>query len=253
MSRWNWTPIRYVAENISAGDRSYWNLMKIPELETGRISAAISELEEEGLITVTGWRVVEPTEAFHVWFADFRQRRDQTSVRQPVEPPKADPPKARPQKPPVSTRTVTRKRYFAHLSADRYQAGMEMAARIKETIEAMGRRTMTLSALKRSLHANRHPAAWKEAIRRLVVHRIATVADGNITLKWSEFELPNPYGRLKPKRHERNRGQSEWFEKNRAKMDDGQHSDFDEDWSGEDDSAAAEAFWRQLDKKDEDG
>jgi hypothetical protein len=89
---------------------------------------------------------------------------------------------------------------------------------------------MTVSALKRSLHADRHPEAWKEAIGRLIVHRIARVADGQITLRPSEFELPDPYGRPRLERRKRNRGQSEWFEKNRAKMDDGQHADFDEDW-----------------------
>ena len=133
---------------------------------------------------------------------------------------------------------------------------MEMAARIKELIEAnvANGGTMRLSALKRSLHANRHPDAWKEALRRLVVHRVAKVAKGNITLTRSGNDLfPDPYGRPTPKRRKRNRGQSEWFQKNRTKMDEGQHSGFGEGENDEGDSAAAEAFWRQLDAKAPDG
>ncbi len=252
MSCSKWTPLRYVAESINAGDRSYFNLVKIPQIGVSQASDAISEMERKGVVVFAPGFRVEPTEAFRVWLDELRQRDDQTNVRQPAEQPKAVLLEAPPQAAPASTLTVKRKRYFAHLSRDPYEARLEMAARIKETMEAMNRRTMTVSALKRTLHADRHPEAWKEAIERLVVHRIAKIADGNITLKWSKFELPSPYGRPKPKRRRRNRGQSEWYQMNRTKMNDGQHSDFDEDWEDEDqddedDLAAEQAFWRQLD------
>lgn len=257
MSRWKWSPLRHVAENVSAGDRRYWNLLKIPELGYGKASEAISEMERIGVLAVTS-DFVEPTAAFSSWIVELRRREDLGVAVQPAGQSPVVPQTAPEDNVPVSVGTVKRKRYFKRLNRYPREAALEMAARIKEKIEATGRRTMTLSALKRSLHAHRHPEAWKEAIGRLVVHRIAKVADGNITLKWSEFELPDPYGRPKPKRRKRNRGQSDWFRENREKMDAGQHSDFEEDWEdenkdGEDDLTAEKAWWRQLDEKDQEG
>jgi hypothetical protein len=212
--------------------------------------------ERAWVVSVLGPKV-EPTEAFSGWLEDLRQQEDQPTAVQPAEQPKALPPEVPPPAALVSTGTLKRKRYFKHLSRYPREAGLEMAARIKELIEThrSNGETLPLSALKRSLHADRHSQAWREAIGRLVVHRIAKVADGEITLRPSEFELPDPYGRPKPNRPKRNRPQSDWLRENRAKMDAGQHSDFFEDWSDEDeeddDLAAEKAWWGQLDEKGE--
>ncbi len=253
MSQRDWTPIRRVAEMLNLGHRNKLTLLWARELGDGQADQAIAELERRKLVTTT-LSGVEPTVAFGPWLAELRRREDQPEAVKPATLPPAVPQTAPQDEAPVSATTVKRKRYFAHLSRDRYQSAMEMAARIKELIQAKrsNNGTMRLSALKRSLHADRHPEVWKEAIRRLVVHRIAKVANGEITLKPTEFDLPDPYGRPKPKRRRRNRGQSEWYQMNRTKMDDGQHSNFDEDWededqNDEDDLAAEQAFWRQLD------
>jgi hypothetical protein len=75
MGRLDWSAIRLVAESISYGGRSRWNMLKIPELSFGQAREAISELERNGMVSVTDDRV-EPTEAFGSWFADLRRRDD---------------------------------------------------------------------------------------------------------------------------------------------------------------------------------
>jgi hypothetical protein len=85
MGRLDWSAIRLVAESISYGGRSRWNMLKIPELSFGQAREAISELERKGMVSVTDDRV-EPTEAFGSWFADLR-REDARTTGRPVEQP----------------------------------------------------------------------------------------------------------------------------------------------------------------------
>ena len=136
MSRWKWTPIRHVAENVSAGDRSYWNLMKIPELSCSKVSEAISEMERIGVLSVTGYRV-EPTAAFGLWLAELRRREDQPQAVPPPNTPTSDgsPERADKVKSPAPKPTRLRKRYFRRLSSDRHEAGLEMAARIRDLLD----------------------------------------------------------------------------------------------------------------------
>ena len=123
------------------------------------------------------------------------------------------------------------KPYFCHLSTDRRQAGLQMAARIVEHVGRGNKNTMRLSELKRRLHAHRHPDAFSDGVTQLVRYGMATVRDRWLTLTGTEgIRLPEVYRRPPEPRRRRNRGRSEWFEENRSKMDNGQHSNFAEDW-----------------------
>ena len=88
MSHIAWNAIRAVAEDINLGDRSYWNLLKIPHLDFGQAREAIRELERNGMVSVTDYRV-EPTEAFGSWFVELRRQEDTRTTGRPVEQPAA--------------------------------------------------------------------------------------------------------------------------------------------------------------------
>jgi hypothetical protein len=75
MSRRDWSSLRLVAENIGAGDRDYWNLLKIPELRFGQAREAIHDLVQAGIVSVTEG-LVAPTATFGDWLADLRWRED---------------------------------------------------------------------------------------------------------------------------------------------------------------------------------
>ena len=53
MSRSDWSPARKVAENVTAGDRSYLNVVKIPDLGHAAASQAPRDFEARGLVTIT--------------------------------------------------------------------------------------------------------------------------------------------------------------------------------------------------------
>jgi hypothetical protein len=77
-----WNAVRMVANNIELGDRSFSNLTRIPDLPTSGW-AAIRELEEKGLVTVTGYSVVEPTPAFGPWLHKLKlEETEQAIARQ---------------------------------------------------------------------------------------------------------------------------------------------------------------------------
>jgi hypothetical protein len=105
MGRLDWSAIRLVAESISYGGRSRWNMLKIPELTFGQAREAISELERNGMVSVTDDRV-EPTEAFSSWFVDLRRREDARTTRGPVEQPAAVSQQAIPSGDTPATRTL---------------------------------------------------------------------------------------------------------------------------------------------------
>ncbi len=101
---------------------------------------------------------------------------------------------------------------------------------------------MNVSALRRSLHAYRHIAAWKAAIALLVENKQATVANRAITLLPTiEDRLPDPY-RKKTKKPRRKRKPTKWFEMNRPKMDLGQHERFHLDLTENEDAVEP---WRE--------
>jgi hypothetical protein len=124
--------------------------------------------------------------------------------------------------------------YFRRLSSGHHEAGLQMAARIKDVVEQHGG-SMRLSAVKRAVHAYRHQEAWKEGMHRVVLHRIAAISKGKIDLTWSDtIDLPDPYAKPSTAKRRRPRQPTKWFEQNRPKMDRGQHLDFDQDWDEED-------------------
>ncbi len=236
MSRRHWGALRMVAENISAGDRSYWNLLRIPDISARQAGDALTEMVQKGVASVTDFQV-EPTAVFDRWLSDLRQQEDAPSTRGPGDQPAAVTLQVQPENAPVTVRNhVVRKPYFRHLSADPRQAALETSARIREQLENLRGNTARLSPLRRAMHGYRHPAAWDEAVRILVQRRHATVADGSITLVWSKDDsLPGAYGRPKnDRRLKRKRKQTKWFKSNRSKMDQGKHSKFDQVWRDED-------------------
>jgi hypothetical protein len=80
--RSNWDAIRMVAEDIAIGDRSYWNLTKIPDLPTSGV-LAIAELHEKRLVIASSRENrVEPTEAFWPWLEVVRQAEEQQAAAQ---------------------------------------------------------------------------------------------------------------------------------------------------------------------------
>ena len=80
--RRNWDAVRMVAENIASGDRSYWNLLKIPDLPTSGVPA-IAELHENRFVIASSREnSVEPTEAFWPWLEGVRQTEAQQAAAQ---------------------------------------------------------------------------------------------------------------------------------------------------------------------------
>lgn len=132
-----------------------------------------------------------------------------------------------------TTRTLPvprpRRKYFSRLSRNPRQAGLDMAARIIFQIERYGEcGSMRVRELRRSLHADRHQAAWVAALRILAQRKQARFDIRSITLHLAiDNRLPDPHS-AKPKRKwpKRKRPRTDWFERNRHKMDEGQHFDF---------------------------
>lgn len=147
-------------------------------------------------------------------------------------------------------RTRTRKPQFPALSRDPRKAALEMAARIKSQVQHYGDDgRMTISSLRRSLHAYRHVAAWEAAVDLLVGSEQATVADCMVTLLPTiEDRLPDPYqpdGEKTKKRRGKRRA-STWFKLNRHKMDLGQHERFHLDLTENEDAVepwSEGAYW----------
>jgi hypothetical protein len=75
-----------IAEDIAIGDRSYRNLVKIPDLPTSGFDA-IEELHQRGLVKAS-WSEdrVEPTEAFWPWLEEVRQAEEQQAAAQQNSP-----------------------------------------------------------------------------------------------------------------------------------------------------------------------
>jgi hypothetical protein len=163
------------------------------------------------------------------------------------------PPTVQPEAAPVPApepRTRTRKPQFPSLSRDPRQAAREMAARIKSQVQHYGEDgRMSVSGLRRSLHAYRHIATWNSAIDLLVGSKQAIVANRSLTLLPTiEDRLPDPYqpDGKKTKKLRRKRKPSRWFEMNRHKMDLGQHERFHLDLTENEDAVepwSEGAYW----------
>jgi hypothetical protein len=199
----------------------------------------VQNVEKEDVVPMAGAEL-KRSKAFDVQPEDLRGRDGASSPLQPPEPVWGEQQSLASSNPAAAAVSRIRKSYFRHLSADRRRAGMEMAARIKEHMARQSLRTMRLSAIKRALHGDRHPDAWRDAISQLVRYWIATVRNGWITLTDSDDSvLPDVYPRAaEPKRRKRTRGKTDWFQQNRSKMDRGQHADFD--WEPDDEDEMQE-------------
>jgi hypothetical protein len=222
MSHIAWNAIRAVAEEINHGDRSYWNLLKIPHLGFGQAREAISELERKGVVSVTGYRV-EPTEAFGSWLADLRRREDARTTRGPVEQPAAVSQQAIPSGDTPATRTlggIRKKPSTAALAArilDRLAGRRLTYVDVGRLISA----AMPMKQLRRSLNAYRFNN-WDQAVRFCEQLRAIKVGpDGLTTLLQVParlFPTPPPPTRKSAGRYRSERDlaqRSAWVKKKR--------------------------------------
>lgn len=176
-----------VAENIGAGDRSFLNIQKIPEISAGQAHEAVRDLVQAGVVSVTEDRV-EPTAGFSDWLADLRKREDAPRTCRPegqhaspqVQSPRGDAPApannygrdARPVTGHGALRGGSdRRRHPASSSRRPHEAAL--AIRVLERVAGrkldhtdVGRPVhgeMPMAQLRRSLNAYRFPE-WEDAI-----------------------------------------------------------------------------------------
>jgi hypothetical protein len=221
MGRLDWSAIRLVAEEIYYGGRSYWNLLKIPELDFGQAREAIRELELNGMVSVTDYRV-EPTEAFGSWFVDLRRQEDARTTREPVEQPKVVSQQANPPGDTPATQTLRRISKKPSTAALAARILGRLAGRQLKYFDA-GRpisAEMPMKQLCRSLNAYRFNN-WDQAIRLCEQLRAIKVGpDGLTTLLQVParlFPRPSPAKHKSAGRHRSAREleqRREWFKKN---------------------------------------
>jgi hypothetical protein len=230
--RRNWDAIRLVAENINAGDRSFWNLTKIPQLPTSGF-AAIDELDKRGLIKASFRdNRVEPTEAFWPWLEGVRQAETQQAAQQAnaVLPDRhaaanTDPgnlpmlefasfegavglPHA-----PAPALVKPRRPRIKRPDLDRVD---QMCVKIIDFMNHNGHR-LPSSTVRRGVNAHRYPGVFDFALRRL--KRVLNIEkEPGTRREWLNLlEVPPKYEAttLPPKRRRyprRSRGQTPWFQ-----------------------------------------
>ena len=234
--RRNWNAVRMVADNIRAGDRSYWNLTKIPDLPTSGFDA-IEELHQRGLVKASRREDrVEPTDAFWPWLEELQlAEAQQAAVRQtnaasPGRQPLAntDPgnlpilPSASPEgivglpHAPAPGGLKPRRQRVKRPDLLGWE---QMCVSIIDFIRTQGGR-VTLSQLRRGLNAYRYPEeVFDFALRRLQNRgAIKIEKEPRTRRQWvTLLEVPQKYEatRLPPKRRRhapRSRGQTPWFQ-----------------------------------------
>ncbi len=238
--RRNWNAVRMVADNIRAGDRSYWNLTKIPDLPTSGV-LAIAELHKKHLVIASSREnSVEPTEAFWPWLEEVRQAEaqqaaaQQTNAASPGRQPLANTdPGNLPILPFVSPEGIVG---LPHASAPRglkprrqrvkrpdLDQVDQMCVKIVDLMNHKGHR-LPLSIIRRGLNANRYPGLLDFAFGRL--HRALKIEkEPGTRRKWvTLLEVPEKYAatRLPPKRRRhspRSRGQTPWFQARMAERE----------------------------------
>ena len=181
-----WNAVRMVADNIEAGDRSFWNLTKIPDLPTSGLDA-IHELEEKGLVKAS-WLDdhVEPTPEFWRWLEEQQSiETAQAIARQKAMPlpwqvPAPAPEPAKPLTVAVpavpdapNTHSYTRRWCFStkygrpRITNREFMCVHEMCLRILDFMGDHGGH-VTSSALRRGLNAYRYPEQYEEAFQTLL-------------------------------------------------------------------------------------
>jgi len=233
--RENWNAIRMVADNIRAGDRSYWNLTKIPDLPTSGFDA-IEELHQRGLVRASLREDrVDPTDAFWPWLEELQLAEAQQAAAQQTNAASpgrqaaanADPgnlPILRSASPegtvglPHAPAPALVKPRRPRTKRPKLLSWEQMCVRILDFITTHGCRA-TLSQLRRGLNAYRYPWLFDMALRRLQNRgAIKIEKEPRTRRQWvTLLEVPQKYAatKLPPKRRRRahrSRGQTPWFQ-----------------------------------------
>jgi len=223
-----------VADNIRAGDRSYRNLTKIPDLPTSGFDA-IEELHQRSLVKASFREDrVEPTDAFWPWLEELQLAEaqqaaaQQTNAASPGRQPLAntDPghlpilPSASPEgivglpHAPAPALVKPRRPRIERPDLDRVD---QMCVKIVDLMNHKGHR-LPLSIIRRGVNAYRYPP-WliDMALRRLQRALKIEKAPGTRRQWATLLEVPQKYEatRLPPKRRRdapRSRGRSPWFQ-----------------------------------------
>jgi hypothetical protein len=233
--RRNWDAVRMVAENIASGDRSYWNLLKIPDLPTSGVPAMAELHENRFVIASSRENSVEPTEAFWPWLEGVRQTEAQQAAaqqandalpgRQAVA--NTDPGNlpmlefASPEGTvgfPHSPAPGGLKPRRQRVKRPELLGWEQMCVSVINFIRTQGGR-VTLSQLRRGLNAYRHPEVFDFALRRLQKRRAIKIENEpgsrrewvtllEVPQKYEATKLPLERRRCAP----RSRGQTPWFQ-----------------------------------------
>ena len=237
-----WNAVQMVAEYIDAGDRSFWNLVQIPDLPSSGVDA-ITELKQQGLVTVTGNRV-EPTPSFWPWLEEQRSIETaqaiarQKAMLQPWQVPVPAPEPAKPLAAAVpavpdapNTHSYTRKWCFSikygrpRITNREFMGVHEMCLRILDFMGDHGCHE-TSSGLRRGLNAYRYPEQYEEAFQKLLsLKALKLEKEPGSRRQWvtllktpREFEVTKP--KPKRRRHKpRSRGQTPWFKRLMAEQE----------------------------------
>jgi hypothetical protein len=228
-----------VAENIAVGDRSFWNLTKIPDLPASG-SDALTELQKQRLIVVSPeWRI-EPTESFSPWLEELRAADAQAAAislaRAPIgqqaaalletEDSASNPAIAATgsiasdHDPSSGVRTHRPRVKRPDLRYDE-----RLCVAIIDFLRRHGGRA-SVSQVRRGLNASRWGVVFDRAIQKLEgLKSVKLSKEARTRRKWvTLLEVPERFEetRLKPKRRRhapRSRGQTEWFQELMAEQE----------------------------------
>jgi len=225
-----------IAEQLGLSNRSYWQMVGIPDLPTSGPDA-ISELVQEGLVTTSFLEGrIEPTPAFWPWLEGLRAAEAQgNSARETSRPdvgrqllstPAASKPSTSPASPALDNRN--RAEPIAPAAASSYRPRVkrldlepvdQVCTKILAFIQGEGG-CASVSQLKRGLNSYRFPQLYDVAIQKLLdLGAIRLEKEpGTRRQRVCLIKIPNKFKRTgpKPKRGRRrpaNQRRTPWFEK----------------------------------------